>query len=98
MKCAVPGARPPGTSFVVVFQVPPETALVLQIEHHARVDRTRIDVQADRLLVPLRQILDAVDRLTLVDGVQRTAGYAQLGAELLHLDARGAGEAVHSHD
>src|SRR5205807_379630 len=84
--------------FVVIFQIAAEAALVFQIEHHARIDRTRVHVQADSALVPLRQILDAVDRLALVDRVQRTARNAQLRGELLHLDSRRAGEAVHADD
>ena len=92
------GTRDAGRLFVIVFEIAPEAPLIFHIEHDARVDRTRVDVQADRALVPFRQILDAVDRLFLVDGVQRTAGNAELGGELLHLDFRRAGEAVHADD
>src|SRR5579884_4437215 len=107
-QCPVPGAQsqPPtghwalGTDYllVVVFQIPPEAALILDIEHDAGIDRPRIDVHAHGALVPIARILDPVDRLFLVDRVERTAGHAELGGELLHLDARRAREAVHSDD
>src|SRR5438128_4917821 len=82
--------------FVVVFQVSPETALRVEIEDYARVDRTRVDVNAHRGLIPFGEVLDAMDGLALVDSVQRTAGNAKLAAQMLHFDARGAGQAVHA--
>src|SRR5438128_10184895 len=87
---------PPPSSLIVIFEVAAETSLRLEIEHDARVDRARVDMQADGALIPLRQILDAVDRLLLVDGIERTAGHHELGTELLHLDAGRTGEAVHA--
>src|SRR5204862_8102217 len=86
------------SSIVVVLEIAPEAPLVFDIEDHARVDRTRVHVQAHSALVPLREVLDAMDGLTLVHRIQRPAGNAKLGAELLHLDARRAREAVHADD
>src|SRR6202035_2198991 len=84
--------------FVVVLEVSPETALRLDIEDDARVDRTRVDVNAHRGLIPFGEVHDAMDSLALVDSVQRAAGNAKLAAQMFHFDARGAGEAVHAHD
>src|SRR6266849_701542 len=78
--------------FVVVLEVSPETALRVDIENHARVDRTRVDVNAHRRLVPFGEVLDAMDGLPLVNSVQRTAWNAKLVPHVLHFDARGAGQ------
>src|SRR5438132_13211009 len=78
--------------FVVVLEVSPETALRVEIEDYAGVDRTRVNVNAHRGLIPFGEVLDAMDGLALVHSVQRTAGNAKLAAQVLHLDAGGAGQ------
>src|SRR6266550_4284660 len=65
-------------SFVVVFEVAPDTTLRVDVEDNARVDRTRVHVQADGALVPIGQILDPMNRLLFVDGIEWASGHAQL--------------------
>src|ERR1700686_580916 len=84
--------------FVVVLQVPAETALSFEIEDDRGVDRAGVDMQADRALVPLRKILDAMDRLLLVDRVERTTGNAHLRTQRFHFDTGRTGEAIHPDD
>src|SRR5437867_11502862 len=81
--------------FVVVLEVSPETALRVEIKNDARVDRTRVNVNADRRLVPFREVLDAMDGLPLVDRIERASRDAELAPQMLHLDASGAGPTIH---
>src|ERR1019366_7877333 len=82
---------------VVVLQIAAEARTAFDVEDDAGIDRTRVDVHADGALVPLGEVLDPVNRLCLVDRIQRTARDAKLRAEVLHLDAGGSGETVHAH-
>src|SRR3954465_11684599 len=81
-----------------VTQAAAEAALMLQVEGNAGVYGRGVNVQADSAGAGRIGVLDLVDGLQLIYRVDVAAGNAVHGADALHVDLGGAGEAVETDD